>query len=39
MEITKAIQKLKQIIHEKSLRKNFIVKELDKDLFIKRYSI
>lgn len=38
-EINKAIHTVKQVIQEKSLRKNFSLKEFVKDLLIKRYSI
>ena len=34
-----AIQKLKQIVHENNLRKNFVLNDLVKDLFTNKYSI
>ena len=39
IEINNDIQTVKQVIHEKSLRKNFTLNDLVKDLLTNKYSI
>jgi hypothetical protein len=39
IEIINETQKVKQVIHEKSFRKNLTLKDLTKEYLTKRYSI